>query len=429
MTDDSRRPCERSSRGNGSLPSRRELLQYLGVAAVGGLAGCQASPPTETATGTPTPTATDTPSPTATDTPTESPTPTLREDTCDDPWDAEERWRYRTGIRAYTPTVVDGVVYFATQGDGVYALDAADGTVRWRREQAVKLYSRTVVEDGTVVAADHEALHAFDAESGDDAWSFAPPGEHTAIRDGPFVDGSRAYCSVRNQAGTQEEPAETPYNRLYAVDLDGGESTWYRDFDEFTSPGVSVGPAGRLAVTASEGELLWLDGATGETAWRHQFDDAISVPVTTGSIVAVPTLSGGIAAVDPAAESVLWRREGEFNLYLAAREGSIYALRRRELVALDGATGRLQWRAALPRYIEANPWLGAANGAVYFTVMGDDSAAKVAVDAETGCRLGRFEVPARGVSSATVADSTVYFGGLHGEGAMYAVSAPERHET
>jgi outer membrane protein assembly factor BamB len=400
-----------------SPPSRRALLRSLGAGLAAGVAGCESRP------------GTDSPTPVGTNLPDRSSTSTPRVDRCDDPWGPSECWRFRTGIGAYAPTVVDGVVYFAAQNEVLYALDAADGAVRWRRERAVQLYSRPVVEDGTVVVAGYEALQAFDAASGDEGWSFAPPGEHAEVVDGPFVDDSRAYCTVRNRAGPQEEPAETPYSRLYAVNLDSGEPTWYREFGEFTGPAVSVGPADHLAVTASEGQFLWLDGATGETAWRHQFDDAIGGPVTTGSTVAVPLLSGGLAAVDPIAERVLWRREGAFDEYLAARAGSIYALRRSELVAIDGSTGRFRWRSALPRDVEANPRLGVADGTVYYTLPGDDAAAKVAVDAATGCRLGRFEVPARSASRVAVHDGTVYLGGLHGEGAMYAVSAPPRHET
>lgn len=420
--------------------SRRALLQYLGGLAVG-LAGCQGGPPTDTATGTPDPTeaptadrtpmATGTPTDTATpspdDTPTDEPTPGRVDRRCSAIWEPIERWRVPTGIRAYEPAVVDGTVYFGAQDDRLRAVDAADGTVRWRRKRAVPLYTRPAVSADTVVAPTYDAVVAHATADGTRRWSFEPPGSQAEIESAAVLVGGYVATVVTNYAGTQEEPPENPYTRLYGLDLDTGTEVWHREFErDYFIQGLASSDSA-VVLAGRNGDVFGYDPASGDVAWSSSVGGEVGGgPATASGLVAV---RGGdfLAAVEAGTGTVRWKTEGDFHDRPAVASGTVYCPTRGELVALDAATGDRRWRAAIDGDTVGET--SAIGEVVYCTVTEGDRAWKLGLDAAEGCRRGRFEGDGRNLTRAHVAGDSVYFGGLHGEGAMYAVTRPSRRDT
>lgn len=369
-----------------------------------------------------------TPTETETETATESPTATRQDRVCDDQWDPRERWRFETGVRAYHPAVADDVVHFAAQGDRFYALDADDGTVRWQRDQPAPLYARPAVEGGTVVVRGYEAVSAYDAASGDDVWTFALPGDHAEVTSDPAVGDGRVAVTATNYAGTMEEPADTPYKRLYVVDLADGSEAWHRDFERSDSLAGIATPGDLVVVAADDGEVIALDGTTGDDAWTTSVASSglVDGPAIDGDTAFVQA-AGHLAALEGADGTVRWRRDGGYAGNPAVGGDAAYCRSADELVAHERSTGRVRWRAILPDGAQGGPT--ATDDAAYVTVGGDDGAATVGFDAASGCRLGRYEIDARDLSGAAADGDTLYIGGFQDDGAMHAVSRPGRRDT
>lgn len=416
------------------VPSRyrRDVLRTLGAA--GALGGCTRGPdPGRTATTTRTEPAIERPdpTPTATERPTdvETETATQRDEQCETAWDPARLWRDEAGIRAYRPVVVDGVAYFGAQDDvespGVLsALDAATGRARWRRPQAVRLYGRPAVAAGRVVVTDYGTVTAVDAASGDRRWTFAPPGEYADVDTNPAVAGGRVFVGTSNYAGREEDPAEDPYTRLVALSLAGGGTEWHRTVRiRGVFEGLAVA-AGTVYAARNDGVVTALDGASGERLWARRVGarGGSYDPVLDGGNVHVQ-VGGTLAALDAANGTVRWRRRGDFRDDPAVADGVVYCATGRELASFEAATGRPRWRSTLHGDVDGR--VTATPDVVYVSVEGTAGVTrKVAVDAATGCRLGSYPVEAAGVTRATVANDVVYFGGLNGDGALFAVRSP-----
>jgi outer membrane protein assembly factor BamB len=406
--------------------SRRALLQLLAGSTVCALAGCETDPATDEPTGT----RSNSPSPTSTPTesPTETRTPELQEGVCEDAWEPTERWRYATGIRAYAPTVTDGVVYFGAGNDRLYAFDAATGSFRWEREQDVRLYGRPLVVGDLVVASGYGEVATYDAASGEPYWRYAQPGAYGQVETNAAVDGERLFFAASNRAGVQPDPADEPYDRLYAVDGGDEEPAWYRELgDSGGTPGVAAAD-GTVYRATGDGGLWALDAATGETVWSQSVaGDRSFFEPRVGEGAVYVQVDGRLTAVERADGTARWRDDQGYVGDPAVGDGRVYCVAGEELVAVDAGTGERRWRAPLPA-ADASA-TDVAGATVYVSVPTAGGSVKLAFDAERGCTRGRYETPAKRTTRVATTDETVFFGGLHGEGAMYALPRPDRRDT
>ena len=73
-------------------------------------------------------------------------------------------WSYNTfGGVFYSPVVSNGVVYFGSFDNGVYALNASNGTILWSFYTNGLVYSSPAVANGVVyVGSDDKNVYALD---------------------------------------------------------------------------------------------------------------------------------------------------------------------------------------------------------------------------------------------------------------------------
>src|ERR1700733_2739824 len=82
-------------------------------------------------------------------------------------------WTYTTGSSVYSsPAVANGVVYVGSGDDYVYALNASTGAQLWRYYANDNVYSSPVVANGVVYIASG-SVHALNASSGQSLWSYS----------------------------------------------------------------------------------------------------------------------------------------------------------------------------------------------------------------------------------------------------------------
>lgn len=126
---------------------------------------------------------------------------------------------YESGGRTYddyatdSPAASDGVLYAATFGGSLHALEAASGRLLWRFERGGEYTARAApaVANGTVfIGAADGFLHALDAKTGTEKWRFRADAQ---VNSTPTVAEDVVYFGDWN--GT-----------LYALDASGGKQVW-----------------------------------------------------------------------------------------------------------------------------------------------------------------------------------------------------------
>jgi len=334
-----------------------------------------------------------------------------------------ERWRHDAlslVVGPNGPALGYGMI-FAVEGRAeVVARDAANGAERWRVEMPVAtdtegLDIQPVVYDGRLLLStvpislfgqfrggDRGVLHALDVDDGAILWSFdtvdSPDlwGNPTVNSGGgawfpPAVDAvsGLVYWGIGNAApfpGTAEFPngSSRPGPNLYtnsvlALDADSGALQWFdqalpRDLLDHDLQLVLLADAGDRRIVIATGKMgivYAYDAATGERLWQtpigaHENDDLPAYPLGVptlvkpgllGGVMTPPAVAGGTlyVAINDMATPYQGDRHDPFSFmpYLDAATT--------EVVALDLATGALEWSRRLPE--------GAGFGAA--TVVGD----------------------------------------------------------
>lgn len=161
-----------------------------------------------------------------------------------------ERWTFESSIVHSTPAVEDGVVYFGSNDDNVYAVDAEDGGELWSLETESSVQSAPTVADGVVyVGSNDDSLYALDADDGEELWSYETEG---------WVEGSPAVMDGVVYFGSTD-------HGIYALDAETGEEVWPAPVDTGNMVRNDVALAdGWLFATIRGGELYVVDAASGD---------------------------------------------------------------------------------------------------------------------------------------------------------------------
>lgn len=237
------------------------------------------------------------------------------------------------------PAVADGVVLHC--GTQPIALDAVDGTELWTRELTTQ-YRPPTIADGTVYLPTSNGIHAVDLETGDDVWTGDAEQSDPIPRSKPAV-GDAVYASARNE--------------LVAFDPDTGEERWRERHDAFQSVRTAPGEPGPLGAPVlgsdavyvaggveqlnnrDHGGLAAFDPADGSALWQFDFEAAFdrSIPREPETVNGRPTEefeATGVFGAPALADGVLY--------------GVGYVVGSPKLLAVDAASGELQWDADVP---------------------------------------------------------------------------------
>ena len=221
-------------------------------------------------------------------------------------------WGIEPGVSQTTPLVYDGVMYIANPGNVVHALDARTGDLIWeyrhdmdeRRRPAAQLRSLAIYEDLIILNTVDAHTVALDARTGDVRWDATVGAEGAGYRftSGPIVaDGA----IVTGMAGCGRFRDDTCY--IVGLDARTGRELWRTS--TVARPGERGGDTwGDLPVLFRAGSDAWIPGSY----------DPVTKLVYWGTAQAKP-----------------WSR--------AARGTDGDALYTNSTLALDPATGELEW--------------------------------------------------------------------------------------
>lgn len=279
--------------------------------------------------------------------------------------DGDERWRRELpgtggGSSGCPPIVHRGSVYVGGL-DGVYALDARDGSPRWSRETDGSINEAILGRAGRVFASTGETLLALDTRgqegwtytTGDDRFSTAVPtagggyvlyttrvlGSVVAIRPGTVGDPQTEWWYAPGEAHFDtptvvDGDAYVPGERLHALSVATGEVRWTAPVQ--STAGVST-DGDRLYLPTDDGSLVALDTTDGTERWRVSLapEDGVYLrtrPLLTERSVIVTTEKPGVdervdtVAVDRRSGEVRWQRKqpGNIGYDAVAAGGRLY---------------------------------------------------------------------------------------------------------
>lgn len=338
--------------------------------------------------------------------------------------------------------VVDGILYFGSYDNQVYAVDAVTGSPVWEEpfETLSEIASSPTVHGGKVYIGSRDGhLYAIDQATGEERWRQSL-GAESQVNSSPAVVDGVVYVGSTD-------------GNLYAVDAGTGELSWRRPFKTlggmvYSSPTVVDG----LVYVGSgnfgaNGYLQAVDAATGTEQWTFEVAGmVVSSPAVVDRVVYIGSYGfanndGRLYAVDAATGEPRWpqpfvtHRTGphgralvysspavaDGRVYVGSFDGHVYAV--------DVATGRQTWvfpRPPAPSLQEVWSSPAVTNGIVYIgtgkpsdPTDPDELGFLYALDAGSGRVRWQLQFDAPITSSPTVVDGVLFMGDHDGN--VYAI--------
>ena len=320
--------------------------------------------------------------------------------------------------RKYTVVVkCRGAVFFGTNENRFFALDAGTGSLVWKDSVAGMFetypggfqYNTPQLANGIIYAANTSGIiFGFDPATGRIKSQFRPGGPVAttpAIANGTLFFGSDDH-------------------NFYAVDLATGSTKW----------SVPTGWPTDSAPTVSDGIVYFgadymyaLDAATGVVKWKFFLNPAtiMAAPLVNNGVVYIGSENDTLYALDAATGGVKWRARADNTLaqstptisngvlYVGAESGSLFAF--------DAATGTQQWKALPGASVYDQPFV--YNNTVYITA---DDGNLYAVNAQTGAGVWNIPQMYANGSGAIVANGVLYVG-TGGSRYFYALDPANGH--
>ena len=308
------------------------------------------------------------------------------------------KWAFKTdGWVLSSPALAGGLVYFGSDDQNLYALDAATGAEKWKFSTAGPVRSSPAVVAGTVYFGSYDgAFYALDAASGKLKWKYV-----TAAGEKHFeAKGLHGYL---------------PHAQTVP-------DIW--DFF-LSSPVVSDG---LVYFGSGDGNVYAFDAETGQLKWKFATQNVVhSSPAVAGGVVYVGSWDSYLYALDAATGQEKWKfKTGEDKVNFnqvgiqsspAVDGGVVYfGCRDSHLYALDAATGQEKWK-----FDNHGTWIIASPAVYEGSVYAGTSVPSVfgSLNASTGEVRLHLDVPLIVFSSAAVAGGMAYFGSFNGK--LYAV--------
>jgi outer membrane protein assembly factor BamB len=317
------------------------------------------------------------------------------------------KWSYpSTGGTNSSPAVVDGVAYFGSQDNHVYAIKLDSGTLLWSYDTGYfNGASSPAVVDGVVyIGSQNGMVYALDAAKGSRLWSYTTG---DSVWSSPAVVNGVVYVASED-------------GNLYALDAARGKKLWSYSTGGYiySSPAVANGV---VYVGSSDHKIYALKANTGGLLWSYTTGDQVgSSPAVANGVVYVGSLDYNVYALNASSGGVLWiyRTGGEVYSSPAVANGVVYiGSRDNNVYALEAETGARLWSYTTGWFVDSSP--AVANGVVY---VGSEDDNLYALNAGSGALLWNYNTGANiFYASPTVANGVVYSGSdLYNGTAFYA---------
>ena len=321
-------------------------------------------------------------------------------------------WRFNAKAAVSSVAQAGNVVYAATNGTAIFAINATTGKQIWKRTTTSELNGQLMVAGGSVVISGGNGPFALAAAQGKQLWSHKSDSESPLL-----VTGGVAYLALAVKSDTT--------GGVTALNPVSGSILWTFPFGPVADIGGPLAVAdGVVYVATTNGEIYALSAANGTKRQRVDGFGAFgagTIAAVNGVVYAgLDDKKGTVAAVDTASGKTLWRQSlgpATFPPYVATTKGIIFAgtvnggaaePQSGKLYALDAQTAKLLWSVPVSGGVNEGPV--AAGGVVYTGGGNLDSGILEAWQPTTGKKLWSYTTPDSMGSITAVPGSRVYFG-------------------
>ena len=358
------------------------------------------------------------------------------------PDDLQLLWTFETGGSVdCSPAVANGKVYFTSEDDSIYAVNAADGSLVWsyrtpRMTRMVHTPSPTVIGGRVYVGSweivggpgeliENAYLYALDAENGSLIWRFGTyrQGQMSGIEGAPAIVGNKIYFGSWN-------------GFFYCLNVEDSSVIWSIDVwaHVWSAPAVVDGVvyfgtgAGDIEYLENGDNITYtgwvyaLDAENGSLIWKYQIGDELgSSPVIADGKLFIESgwfWDNKIYCLDSENGSLIWSFEtgGKMASSPAVVSGRVYFGSFDSYVyALDAKNGSLIWKFKTGTGVRSSP--AVADGKVF---IGSDVV--YCLNANDGSLLWRYDTRQFTSSSPAIANGKIYIGDWGGK--LYCFGRP-----
>jgi outer membrane protein assembly factor BamB len=321
-------------------------------------------------------------------------------------------WRFNAKASVSSVAQAGNVVYAATNGNAIFALNATTGKQIWKRTTTSELNVQLMVAGNSVVISGDNGPYALAAAHGNQLWHIQSDSSSPLL-----VTGGVAYVAFAAKSNIT--------GGVTALDPDSGTILWTFPFGPVADIAGKLAVAdGVVYVTTSDGEIFSLSAATGAKRQRvagfGEFGAGTIAAVNGVVYAGLDDKKGTVTAVDTASGKTLWGQslgQASFPPYVATISGIIFAgtvnggaagPQSGKLYALNAKTGKQLWSVPVNGGVNQGPV--AAGGVVYTGGGNLDSGILEAWQPTSGKRLWSYTTPDSMGSITVVPGARVYFG-------------------
>lgn len=338
-------------------------------------------------------------------------------------------WKFKANGSVNTAsTIINGKVYFGSNGGDIYCLNESDGKLIWQfkvqepENNARKHFSTPVVFNNKVYAGGADQMfYCLDAETGSLVWKIETD---DWIRSAPFVSDKNLYFATisgrlygLNHKGKVQWDKKISTHAIYADLVGNGEELLISDANLMVycidSKGKKIWDKSILSAFENEkGERIFSDQLSGGTFYQ-------SKPTAANGNLVFGAPSGFLYSVNAETGEENWKFEmgAAISVGAAISNGKIYAGQQggeRFFYCLDEKTGELVWKQTIP-----GGWVwGSASvddGLVFVPTVNGYA---VCLDGETGHIVWMYPTAKSIPAEPAIDGDMVYFGSW--SGSLYA---------
>lgn len=203
-----------------------------------------------------------------------------------------------------SPAIANGVVYFGSGDNNVYALNADTGTLKWKVKTGDVVHASPAVWNGNVYVGSWDSyFYAIDAATGKIKWRFKT-GEDPLIHNQVGIQASAAVVDGVVYFGCRD-------SHLYAVDALTGQKKWaFSTGASWVINSAAVKGDTVYFSTSDSGRFTALNAKTGVELYTLKFIwPMFSSPAIAGNTLYVGSHAGRLIAIDLSKREAAWTFE------------------------------------------------------------------------------------------------------------------------
>jgi outer membrane protein assembly factor BamB len=326
-------------------------------------------------------------------------------------------WKFTTnGSVISSPSVADGIVYFGSQDNNIYAVGAWSGNLIWKFTTQGAIESSPAVANGKVyTGGDDGYVYCLDAYTGAFLWRTFVNGDlpftfaSIVLKSSPAVVGDRVYVGSLD-------------GYLYALDANNGDIVWRTPTEGqiTSSPAVADGAVYFTSEEPTAGALYKLDANTGTVIWKqqlpyeHQFTGGTqmmgSPSVAAGMVFASSNLRA-YYGINATTGDIVWTFTDPVAIEFIISSpiyvnGELFIIDKFNIACVNATNGHTIWSFFTGDELYSSP--SYADGKIY--VVTSQRHIYILDATNNGTKLASFTTPSSSWSSPTLSNGRLYVG-------------------